>query len=569
MAPDKATLSLPSHRPRIPRLSYRNSTAVDPSRRDSFSTVSTAHTHITVSTTPTSPGWSICASPGLPSDALSPARETFPTGPLAASFATKDSSTASFTSPKASAIEAKKKGSTFFDFFSVKEPSTRAFEEYQKQMRKKAQTSSRRAFVAGLPSVSSAKLPPTVPKVNSKWDGIPEAQRGRVKKDNSLRQSFYGYKRHPVNSGSQDSHACVSTASSMDSRSRPGDRASRTSSSNKLSELYGWESASSTNNDGNSGLDVRTDSKSTHAMGNSQTHSSSNPDVRLREFLVKPSTPTSRGGISRSLSSDRISLSSSNEEHSLVESHASDHGVVSVTRASPIAPVRIALTSPSRNRFDHRRSHDAELISLDNGDLSRLSSCNDPRWLPKSDPVTSQSHSSIASPSRSSNEYSTGEKASDNLHDVVIRSTGEDILSPPTLVKRKPNVCVLSADEDPEKKKPHDTHIPHPILKKSSASHRSYCPHRPKMFSYFPAAEHEDSDVAASDIQDHVGFPSNPKGGALLSMPQIQKDAPGREACEGPLDDDIAPVSNRKSGFRNAFKRRSKMPLFGTYNDRP
>ncbi|MCJ1409001.1 hypothetical protein MMC19_003078 [Ptychographa xylographoides] len=71
--------------------------------------------------------------------------------------------------------KAKKKGNGLFSFLTVKEPSTQAWLDYQDDLKKQQPTQRGRVTAVGMPMVSSAKLPATVPKVNSKWDGVPEA----------------------------------------------------------------------------------------------------------------------------------------------------------------------------------------------------------------------------------------------------------------------------------------------------------------------------------------------------------------------------------------------------------
>ena len=68
----------------------------------------------------------------------------------------------------------KSKGNSFLSFFSVKEPSQQAFEEYERRMRAKGPTGDGRTITGGISGVSSAKMPPSVPKVNSNWDGLPQ-----------------------------------------------------------------------------------------------------------------------------------------------------------------------------------------------------------------------------------------------------------------------------------------------------------------------------------------------------------------------------------------------------------
>ncbi|KJX99167.1 hypothetical protein TI39_contig370g00009 [Zymoseptoria brevis] len=67
----------------------------------------------------------------------------------------------------------KKKSSSVLGFLALKEPSTVAFEEFAEQERKRAGRKGGKAAAVIMPGVSSQKLPEHVPKVNSKWDGLP------------------------------------------------------------------------------------------------------------------------------------------------------------------------------------------------------------------------------------------------------------------------------------------------------------------------------------------------------------------------------------------------------------
>ena len=73
----------------------------------------------------------------------------------------------------------KAKAASLFKFFSVKEPSKQAWLDYQESIWKQQSSNNGRITSIGLPMVSSAKLPATVPKVNSKWDGVPRSIKGR------------------------------------------------------------------------------------------------------------------------------------------------------------------------------------------------------------------------------------------------------------------------------------------------------------------------------------------------------------------------------------------------------
>src|SRR5437667_12252710 len=70
-----------------------------------------------------------------------------------------------------------KKASHLLASLFIKEPSTQALADYRKSQLKSAGLSltERKSATVTLPGVSTAKLPADVPKVNSKWDGIPSS----------------------------------------------------------------------------------------------------------------------------------------------------------------------------------------------------------------------------------------------------------------------------------------------------------------------------------------------------------------------------------------------------------
>ncbi|KAI4161623.1 MAG: hypothetical protein LQ342_004764 [Letrouitia transgressa] len=214
-----------SEQPHVPRLAYRNACPIASISRNSLLTIETESSAATTSTATTSP-----QSSRFPASASS-----LDNGPDKCI-----SSSTSSLAPK-SPGPTKKKGS-FLKFFTVKEPSTQAFEAYQERMRKRGTTQSGRVIAVGLPGVSSAKLPPTVPKVNSKWDGIPQAAKDKDNHRNSLaRQSTSSSANRPI-------HTSKSTTSNITTSSTASDiringKLRYNNSSGNLSDIYGWEAA--------------------------------------------------------------------------------------------------------------------------------------------------------------------------------------------------------------------------------------------------------------------------------------------------------------------------------------
>lgn len=74
-----------------------------------------------------------------------------------------------------------KKKNGMLGFLTLKEPSTSALEQFAEQQKKAAAAKSgARSTAVGQPNVSTQKLPEHVPKVNSKWDGLPEDARKKL-----------------------------------------------------------------------------------------------------------------------------------------------------------------------------------------------------------------------------------------------------------------------------------------------------------------------------------------------------------------------------------------------------
>ncbi|KAI4199967.1 MAG: hypothetical protein LQ350_004228 [Teloschistes chrysophthalmus] len=230
--------------PRIPRLTYRCHPSTASISDQSVITTRTDSSAASISTCATSP----------PTSSFGGSPRSFhfsddAPSPFSLDGASDSKPSPSFLAPQTAANEPKKKSSSFFKFFSVKEPSTQAFEAYQEQMKKRGTTQNGRANAVGLPGVSSAKLPATVPKVNSKWDGVPPTAKDRAKeKDLSHRRSFSSVAR-PVhtsqsNASNLTTSSTISTSSSSSTRSVPrvNGKLRLDDSSGNLSDIYGWES---------------------------------------------------------------------------------------------------------------------------------------------------------------------------------------------------------------------------------------------------------------------------------------------------------------------------------------
>lgn len=149
---------------------------------------------------------------------------------------------------------AKKKGrvSSVFGFLSVKEPSAIALQQFTDSQRKQTEMKGGRNPATGLAGITDRKLPPTVPKVNSKWDGLPEWAREAAKeaKKNERNKSDTLLNKMANHRRPTSQHDSVSTFGSSDSNriqsgSRPTTAKNNTSKTSQRPDLLRNTSASS------------------------------------------------------------------------------------------------------------------------------------------------------------------------------------------------------------------------------------------------------------------------------------------------------------------------------------
>ena len=218
---------------RLPKLSYRTKSC------DTvfISSTSTGFARSTASTTPPSP---------LPSDS-----SLSPRSPLSEmshpSNTSHSSSATSSMSSKRSSAPPKKRPNLLSGLLGVKEPSAQALQDYHRHMIKQG---GGRVNAVGMPGVSSAKLPATVPKVNSKWNGVPQTlkEKEKEKQRNATSPSMPGLSRQSGTSRSIGSERrAMSAGVSSGKRLSHGtlDEVSvQSGSNNNLADLYGWETTS-------------------------------------------------------------------------------------------------------------------------------------------------------------------------------------------------------------------------------------------------------------------------------------------------------------------------------------
>ena len=170
---------------RIPKLAVRNKSSGTALQSD---------------TSPSSEESSNEQRPAYPSEEI-PARDVTPIAstPILKTQPTthqRQSSSSSAANDKSSQARkpAKRKSAGVLGFLTLKEPSTSALEAFAEHEKKRAAQKGGKSVAMVMPGVSSQKLPEHVPKVNSKWDGLPEGARRkstdrRDKDDRSVRAS--------------------------------------------------------------------------------------------------------------------------------------------------------------------------------------------------------------------------------------------------------------------------------------------------------------------------------------------------------------------------------------------
>ena len=373
MASPSPSCTSPQGQPlRLPKLSYRTKSC----DTESVSSASTGLTRSTASTTPTSPLQSdFCPSPRSP-----PSEMSLPSSPRQSSFG---------PSPKAPS-NLNKKGSKFLSgLFGVKEPSAQALQDYERQLKKQGRG---RVSAVGMPGVSSAKLPATVPKVNSKWDGVPRTVKEREKHGDARRQSTSGLSRRPGSSRSGESdHRATSTADSARRRLSRGTLdgvSTRSGSSNTLAELYGWE-----NNSPHSGS-----STINFSAGHGPTTSRSAPSLP-KTSSVSPHEPPA----SLAITSPPVELSAPSPSGSSNPPSLSSSPVLTPfdsSPATPDAPPPLISLVPPRLESNHGESTNNALL-----------------------------------------------EAPGFAKEVVVKSAGVNILGPPAAAKRKPKPTPLQPCE--------------------------------------------------------------------------------------------------------------------------
>jgi hypothetical protein len=154
---------------RIPKLKYRNPLPPAATSRSAELPHNAESKSLDIREPPATPS----------SKAPSDYQQSFDSASLTSvSLASTTSSVSSSNGSKSSSK--KKKKSSVLGFLSLKEPSQVALEQFAEAQRKQQKENERSSPTSRAESIyASKKLPPTVPKVNSKWNGVPEGIKHR------------------------------------------------------------------------------------------------------------------------------------------------------------------------------------------------------------------------------------------------------------------------------------------------------------------------------------------------------------------------------------------------------
>lgn len=516
----------------VPRIPVRNSSTPDalaPGSPESTSTIGTyltADTAQTVSTNVTTPP---------PSEVGS-----LPQSP--SSY--QPSSSSSLRSPRSPAPQtaaAKKKGS-LLGFFSVKEPSSAAFAQLETQLKKQGTNQHGRVNPVGMPGVSSSKLPPTVPKVNSKWDGVPEAVRQKEKekdkeKDKTFsqnRQSFTPSGRSlsagPLSAG-RDRRFSASTLGSFSSRGGPADR-----SSIFVTE-HGNASGSSS---------FRSKADSTSLSSGSETRDFTK--TFAVQSLKSPSTTTL----------PEISYHFPEEE----------------IPDLPEIPRRIKedsdIKTPLKPLFVPPRSTPTVLPTV----IERLAEPPDHTNSPS---LTSSEPSPVTPitppPFQGTDRHHEGTPKNDNIkstvislpsdEQVMVMSSGANVLGPPATAKRKVRTQGFLAGEAEPLRLPDDDEESSPtsILKtRDSTPRRTTAPSRPPISSYFRVSD-IDLEKRPDSSRMRLGLRASMRSGDAAPW---ETNGQSRDQ-DGEVERNLTPTPTSPQNAKGLFKP-GKLGLFNREN---
>ena len=438
---------------RCPRLSYRTKSG----HLESVNTMSTIP-----GSHPVSPQQSdFCPSPRFPPSLISD------TSSSSSSMDPTMSSTS--LPPRPQSNVSKTKSGFLSGLFGAKEPSAQALADYQKQLMKQGNG---RVTAVGLPGVSSAKLPPTVPKTNSKWDGVPQIVKEKEKHhEKAKRYSSSGmYQTNSSGDSMRSDTRTTLTATSRKYESRGGASVHSNGSSNNLADLYGWEVRGLANGD----------------------------SIKEKDFAAEGSRPSTSG--------TTLSFTAPTLQRDTKFPPRDPPKIVRTEFEDPQPTMSGALTPPEH-------SSSPTLTPFDPSPLT---------------PDAHNKNSGQPSPHHidNTNDYfnTTILEVPAFGTEVIVKSAGHNILGPPVTAKRRPKPSTSQSDMGSSQNQGSDFHLS-PILKKDTTASKNAQSSRPA------TAGGPDSPVKSGFPRKGLGLAVNLKnqGSAPSLTPRPTGDQSAKE----------------------------------------
>lgn len=468
----------------IPKLKYRQSSYDVPSATETTNFSSSQPTIPTI-LTPSSQS-EFCPSPLYPPSDISQGSDSRRTSLAPSTLAP----------PRTPDKAGKKKKNFLSSLFSVKEPSAQALADFEKQLKSQGTLKNGRVTAVGMPGVSTAKLPADVPKVNSKWDGSPRTARKTEKKE--CRPSLIQLRSLNGSSNStSDQSASSSSGSLRTAARRPNSRGTIGGASvytthsdgtrNQLADLYGWEIADysgelagNTSRPSTKGLSVR-----------------SMPSYTSQGVAVEPTEPPKIPEAYIEPAQANKPLSPNPPAHS----HSPTLTPRDESPATPIgqSPLTNVESIKSENNFSKEQDNTEGIIRT-----TVIEAPND---------------------------------------EVIIKSSGVNILSPPLTARRKPKTpsTKLESDEQGDK----TLKEPKSILKKESVSSLS---------KLSPSRTHLDPLYTQTAVLDYYHGPQWKKKMGVSKIPGRETDGEDDKRSNSPTPDNGTLLQRRRS-IAGIFKR--------------
>ena len=357
-----------------------------------------------------------------------------------------------------------------------------------------------------MPGVSSAKLPPTVPKVNSKWDGVPPTREEREReKERANRHSFIVRSHSTRSSRSEASQSNPIPSIGL---------AAPTGECYRRGRVLGFHGFVS-------------DPASIGGPLNLESSNVSSTSVLSRSEAKD--CPSSEGSSVKSSSTNGIPdlvpfvLSDIPKPPAIPGEYLGERLTSSSTYTGP--PIRKTLLSPVV-------AAESPVVPLAPSAAERLSFLQfqlDSKENPLASVLRNQP----------------------SLEKVILRSSGSNILGPPVTAKRRTKSCVVQSTQMASNKASREIATPPSILKKDQRNRKSMPAPRPPSSSHLLNVEAE-CVKRTNSSRDRLGLGMSLKGGASApwDLPDdVKDDADPRVLTPTPRGGGTLRRKNRLSMF--------------------